>query len=310
MESFTLKAVLRLTGLNPDTVRAWEKRYQAVKPQRTESGRRMYSEIEVNRLKLLAELTYSGHSISTIANLPDEKLVTLLASIKTSNVLSKSNAINPQIKNITDELIHAVSAFDLAKLEIQLAKANFSMSSRDLLFYLIPQLMYQVGSKIIDGTMSIAQEHALSELIKKNIRKIYDDLEPVNGSSKSKKILLFATPENHMHEFGVLMSAVLCRFNGFVTHFLGANLPSESLITAAKSIGPHAIVLGLSPSSTSELKNKSIQYLMDLEKNLDSSLMLWLGGSIPKLQKENFKQEIWTFESMEELEKKLQNHYQ
>ena len=87
MESFTLKSVLRLTGLNPDTVRVWEKRYNAVTPSRTSTGRRMYSEFEVNRLKLLAELTYNGHSIGTVANLPDKKLVSLLATIKSSNPL-------------------------------------------------------------------------------------------------------------------------------------------------------------------------------------------------------------------------------
>lgn len=297
--------MLRLTGLNPDTVRAWEKRYQAVKPARTKSGRRMYSDVEVNRLKLLAELTYHGHSIGTIANLPDEKLIPLLASVKSSNPLSKTSALNPQIKMISDNLISAVEEFDLVQLEVQLSKANFSMNSRDLLFYLIPQLMLQVGSKINDGSICIAQEHALSELIKKYIRRIYEHLEPVAGSMKPVKTLIFATPENHLHEFGVLMSAVLCRYFGFKTHYLGPNLPVSDLVVAAKKLNAHAIVLGFSSSAQVDAKNASIQYMNELGNQLSSKTMFWLGGAIPKIKKENFKQDIWTFESLEELEKKL-----
>lgn len=309
MESFTLKSVLRLTGLNPDTVRVWEKRYNAVTPSRTSTGRRMYSEFEVNRLKLLAELTYNGHSISTVANLPDNKLVSLLATIKSSNPLSKASALNPQIKIVSNEIMAAIEEFDLGKLEVQLSKCNFSMSSRDLLFYLIPQLMLQVGAKINNDTMSVAQEHALSELIKKNIRKVYDELEPVDGSMKPEKTLLFATPQDHLHEFAVLMAAVLCRFSGFKTHFLGSNLPAIDLISATKKLKPHAIILGFSPLFSPEAKSSAIEYMNELEKNLNSNLMFWLGGAIPKMKYENFKQDVWRFDSIEELEKKLQTSY-
>ena len=305
MELFTLKSILRLTGLNPDTVRAWEKRYQAVKPERTSTGRRMYSEYEVNRLKLLAELTHHGHSIGTIANLPHEKLVSLLATVKSSNPLSKTNALNPEIKTLSDALMMAVDAFDLKQLELQLAKANYTMSSRELLFYLIPQLMFQVGTKINNGTMSVAQEHALSELIKKNIRKIYDELEPADNTLKPEKTLLFATPENHLHEFAVLMAAVLCRFHGFKTHYLGSNLPAAALISAAKTLKAHAIVLGFSPLITPESKTSSIQFMNELRKNTNTSLMFWLGGSVPKMKYENFKQQVWRFDTLEELDKRL-----
>lgn len=309
MEQFTLKTVLRLTGLNPDTVRAWEKRYQAVKPVRTDSGRRMYSETEVNRLKLLAELTYHGHSIGTIAKLPDSQLVPLLASVRSSNPLSKNNALNPQIKIISDNMIKAVEEFDLPKLELQLSKATFDMNSRDLLFYLIPQLMVQVGVKINNGTICIAQEHSLSELIKKQIRKIYDHLEPAAGSLKPEKTLLFATPERHLHEFGVMMSAVLCRYFGFKTHYLGPNLPASDLVIAVKKLKPHAIVLGFSPSIDTESKKQSIQYMNELKEKVGSKTMFWLGGHTPKLKKENFDQPIWTFETLEELESKLKSSY-
>ncbi len=305
MPLFTLKSILRLTGLRPDTVRVWEKRYGAVRPERSNNGRRMYSETEVNRLKLLAELSQQGHSISTIAKLKDDKLIALLSSIKSTNPLSKTSVLNQNAKIISDELLNAIDSFDLKKLEVQLSKANYILSPRDLIFYLIPQLMIQVGVKINNGSISIAQEHALSELIKSNIHGIYNQLKPVNGTMKPEKTLLFATPENHLHEFAVLMAAVLCRFNGFNTHYLGANLPASALITAVKKIKPHAIVLGFSSATSSDTKNRDIQFIELLAKNLNHSLIFWLGGAVPKIKHKKFKQELHRFETLEELEKKL-----
>ena len=309
MQVFNLKSVLRLTGLNPDTIRAWEKRYVAVKPKRTSTGRRMYSEQEVNRLKLLADLTHNGHSIGSVANLPDEKLIALLATVKSGTGVITSKQLNPQIPQITEDLLKAVENFDLGMIEIHMARANYTMSPRDLLFHLIPQLMYKVGDRVIEGKLGIGQEHALSELLKRYVRGVYDDLSPVDGAIHPDKTLVFATPENHLHEFGILMSAVLCRFYGFKTTFLGPNMPVDSLIAAAKQIKAHAIVLGFSPITLADSKAKPLSYLRELHIGVPQETMLWLGGAFPKISVNEFTRDIWKFESLEELDKKIETNY-
>ena len=306
---FNLKSVLRLTGLNPDTIRAWEKRYEAVKPQRTDTGRRMYTQQEVNRLKLLAELTTSGHSISSVANLTDDKLVSLLATNHSGAPLLKSKQLNAQIPLVTEQLLEAVEKYDLNSLEIHLSRASYTMSPRDLLFHMIPQLMYKAGNKVIGGEFSIAQEYTLSEMIKRYIRRIYDHLEPVDGTFQKDKVLLFATPEQHLHDFGIWLSAILCRFQGFKTVMIGPNLPAQSLISAAKQMNPHAIVLGFSPISQSELKMKPISYLRELHLGLPENTMFWLGGGYPKFSPGDFNREIWKFDSLDELERKIETKY-
>lgn len=309
MQLFNLKSVLRLTGLNPDTIRAWEKRYSAVKPQRTPTGRRMYNQQEVNRLKLLAELTSSGHSISSVANLSDEKLIAMLATNHSGAPSLHSKQLNPQIPMISEQLLKAVEKFDLKGLEVHLARMNYSISPRDLLFHLIPQLMYQVGNKVVNGQFNIAQEHTLSELIKIYIRRVYEQLEPVDGAFHPDKILIFATPENHLHDFGLWMSAVLCRFQGFKTVMIGQNLPATSLIEAAGKINAHAVVIGFSPITASDPKNRPLAYLKEISKGIPESTMLWLGGAIPKFNSGDFVHEIWKFDSLEELDKKIETKY-
>ncbi len=78
----SIKAVTTLTGLNESTIRAWERRYGAVRPQRTPTGRRRYSFLDVDRLRLLAQLTESGQAIGDIAALTDRELGRRLARLE------------------------------------------------------------------------------------------------------------------------------------------------------------------------------------------------------------------------------------
>ena len=66
--------VARRTGLSAHVIRIWEKRYGAVKPERTPTNRRVYSEDQIERLDLLCRVTQAGHSIGHVAKLPTESL--------------------------------------------------------------------------------------------------------------------------------------------------------------------------------------------------------------------------------------------
>ena len=76
---FTIKAVSQATGLTVETLRAWERRYEVVRPSRDSSGRRTYSAADVARLRLLRTATELGHTISRLASLPDDELAKLVA---------------------------------------------------------------------------------------------------------------------------------------------------------------------------------------------------------------------------------------
>src|SRR5687768_15199559 len=84
----------RLTGLSPSLIRAWEQRYGAVEPDRTSTQRRLYSQADIDRLRLLKELTASGHAISQIAKLPDAKLREL--TIQSPNRANSERSAAPQ----------------------------------------------------------------------------------------------------------------------------------------------------------------------------------------------------------------------
>src|SRR5215213_3572133 len=72
--------VARRTGLKPDLIRAWERRYGAVEPGRTETRRRFYSDADIERLLLLRRVVNTGRGISQVAGLPNEELEALVAA--------------------------------------------------------------------------------------------------------------------------------------------------------------------------------------------------------------------------------------
>ncbi len=66
--SFSIQAVAKRTGLTPHVIRAWERRYGAIKPERSPGKHRLYSEAEIERLMILNRAVRSGHSIGKIAD--------------------------------------------------------------------------------------------------------------------------------------------------------------------------------------------------------------------------------------------------
>ncbi len=81
---FRIGSVSRLTGIPTDTLRIWERRYQVVTPERSESGTRYYSHSDITRLALIKELVEEGNAISTVANLSKQELEQRVSLIKSS----------------------------------------------------------------------------------------------------------------------------------------------------------------------------------------------------------------------------------
>lgn len=84
--AYRIGAVARLTGISPDTLRIWERRYEVVEPRRTPKGGRLYSQQDVTRLTMIKTLVDSGHAISTVANLPVEELNRRLNTAQPANL--------------------------------------------------------------------------------------------------------------------------------------------------------------------------------------------------------------------------------
>lgn len=299
MDEISMKAVLRQTGLSADRLRVWEKRYGAVRPSRSESGRRVYRESEVKRLKLLATLVNQGHLIGSIARLPDVELVKLVTT-------TSAAPVNDNRSHELSHLIEALERFDLSRIRTQLGLLRFSSSPRDFAFRIVPQVMFLVGMKFEEGRISIAQEHALSEILQIHLRRIYEDLEAQDGARANEGPFLFCTREGDPHDFGLLMAVIACRAAGLETHYVGRSLPSQALAEATKRLKPRAVILGMSLLPKEDEKVTPQAYLDDIHQQLPESVEFWIGGSaVSTLRRPKSSRTVFLFESVEDLENKI-----
>ncbi|HSN71883.1 MAG TPA: MerR family transcriptional regulator, partial [Steroidobacteraceae bacterium] len=89
---YSIKAVAHATGLTVETLRAWERRYGVIRPERDATGRRVYGAADVVRLRRLREATERGHPIGRIAGLTDAQLSALLADLPERQNRAAANA--------------------------------------------------------------------------------------------------------------------------------------------------------------------------------------------------------------------------
>jgi DNA-binding transcriptional MerR regulator/methylmalonyl-CoA mutase cobalamin-binding subunit len=259
--TYALGAVVRLTGLSAHAIRAWERRYGAVHPQRTAGGTRRYSEADVARLRLLAAATDAGHRIGDVARLSDDAIERLLAA----------QSERPAVQAPVDELIAAADRLDLAELErllgLQLGAMGAVAFARDV----AAPFLRRVGERWEHGTTSIASEHLASAVS----RTLLGGVLRLGPRSPGAPRLVFATPEMERHELGTLIAAVVAVGAGADATFLGPDLPVSEVVEAAVKLAPAAVVLGVVGLAPGALR----RYLTELRGRLPSGVALWIGGA-------------------------------
>lgn len=323
LELLTIKTVSRLTGISSHTLRAWERRYGAVKPSRSPSGQRSYSMEDVERLRLLKSLVDKDFTISQIADLAQEDLVQLATKeAAMTNQLAPSSTVTPQLavvgqelppsgiqlspgmnSNIVQTILNCLQDYKLPELNELLTRAKFTHGARDFALMVCGPLMRKVGQMVAVGEMDVSQEHALSALMRNQIAQVIQSLQ--FNPLALKPSFAFATIENDLHEFGILISHVLTLSQGLHTNYLGANLPATSLVSASRALGATHIVIGSAKLFPDWESNPLKSYLDTLDANLPSGTEVWIGGRSP-VPTEDYKMGIRTFSGFEEFDRTIQ----
>ena len=276
-----------MTGLSVETLRAWERRYEAVVPQRGSRGR-LYSEDDVSRLGQLRDAVARGHSIGQIAGLSDEHL-SLLAEPRSLEGLS----IEPAAAGISlDAARRAIERFDVAALDRELGRLAALLPGQELLRTVIQPLMEWTGERWQSGTLSIAQEHVASA----GLRNLLGTLARVHPAPRSAATLVFGTPTGERHEFGALAAAIFAASGGLGAVYLGPDLPTDEIAGAVRATNARAAVVGVSGAPGLDA---SMAALAKLCSEMPEGTEVWAGGcksadlvrelkSLPVVYLENF----------------------
>jgi DNA-binding transcriptional MerR regulator len=261
---FPMRAVTRETGLSPDVVRAWERRYNAIAPARTAGNARRYSSADVARLARLKRAVDAGHSISSVAGLSDDELAALVERAEAAQASGPSELV--------ERYLAAVARFDRAGAESLLARGAQLASMRETVLSIVAPILREVGERWLAGSFSVAQEHLVTAQVRALVGTL---LRTANVAAGAPRVLVGA-PQGQLHEVGAMVAAVLAVERGVEPIYLGPDVPWAELAPAAHAARAGLVVLSMVLLPSGAAERNEHRELTRLAKATE----LWVGAPV------------------------------
>jgi DNA-binding transcriptional MerR regulator len=265
-----VRVVVQRTGLSPDVLRAWERRYGAVEPVRTAGGQRLYTGADVERLALLHEATRSGRQIGQLVALDDAALRDLIAADRRDPVPAAGSAV--EAEQHIGEAYAAVEAMDPGRLELELRQAVLALGAAPALSAVLAPLLERIGLGWQQGRLSVGHEHAASAVV----RRFLDWISAASLPGAAAPAIGLATLEGERHEFGAMLAMAAALANGWSALYFGPEMPVRDLAAAAAGRGLTAV--GLSVVYVED-PGRVAQAIGELREALPADVALVVGGS-------------------------------
>jgi MerR family transcriptional regulator, light-induced transcriptional regulator len=232
---YNIKAVARLVGLLPVTLRAWERRYGLPSPQRGDQGYRLYSEYDVRILRWLKGQTDAGMSIGRASDL----LLELCMKGQDPAVqLTRRPEQSSTPAALQEQFIATLTNFDDTSSNHILRRA-FSLYSIDqVLLEIIQPTLVALGEAWHQGKLPIAVEHFASQFCLQNLMSMLASSAPPYHAGT----IVAACAPGEMHQIGLLMLVVMLRWRGWDVKFLGQDLKLDRLPEALAPIRPRLLL--------------------------------------------------------------------
>lgn len=226
MHTFTIKDLENISGIKAHTIRIWEQRYQFLKPNRTDTNIRYYSNDELKKLLNIALLNKYGYKISHIGKMAELEL--------REKILALPNQ-EAQQERIINDLIQCMVDMDIDRLENILDSYIKSRGVERTITQIIFPYMEKIGILWLTNHINPAQEHLVSNIIR---QKLILGIEKVNSSIKVNKTVLLFLPESEYHELGLLFIQYLLKSRGATVIYLGASIPIDDVLYVVESKNP------------------------------------------------------------------------
>jgi DNA-binding transcriptional MerR regulator len=227
VDTYTIAQVEALTGIHAPTLRMWEKRYSFIQPHRTETNIRYYSGEQLKQLLNVSVLIEAGYKISKISQMDMEDLWEVSSKIQ-------ENAITDQAE--IKSMIIAMMDMDEQKFEEIFNVSTIRRGLLETVTKLIYPFLHQVGILWNINKLMPAQEHLVSNIIRKKLFSAIDlTSQPAGGYKRS--IVLF-TPEEEEHEIALLLAYFILKNGGWRTYYLGTNVPLENILHVESQVAP------------------------------------------------------------------------
>ena len=294
-KNFSIRDLENLSGIKAHTIRIWEKRYNLLTPERTDTNIRTYNLASLQKLLNITLLYHNGHKISKIAKIPEDEIPLVVREI-----VAKKN-----VKN------HAINAFKLAMMNFDQTIFFNTYNSlineksfREVFRETFIPLLNELGLLWQTDTISPAHEHFITSLIKHKILINTEKLQHLKPT-KTDKIFVPYLPENEIHEIGLLYLNYEIILRGYKSIYLGQTIPMENLIDVMNYFDN---IYFLSYFTVVPEKDRIEKYIADFENlvaDYDNPNLWILGKQVQHLDETKLPNFVRTFQSIESIVSRL-----
>ncbi|MEO5945101.1 MAG: MerR family transcriptional regulator [Ferruginibacter sp.] len=216
MHSFTIKDIENLSGIKAHTIRIWEQRYSFLKPHRSDTNIRNYSNEELKVILNIALLNKHGYKISHIDKMTSGEMK------------EKILLLNPlaQQERVVNALIQQMIEFETETFESTLEKYIASHGIENTILQIVFPFLEKIGILWMTNHIIPAQEHLVSNIIR---QKIINGIETTQPLVKSSENIVLFLPESEYHELGLLFMHYMLKSRGLNVIYLGANIPLKDV---------------------------------------------------------------------------------
>ena len=279
--TYNLKAVVQQTGLKPDTLRVWERRYGMPQPERTPGGHRLYSQQDINTLRWLVARQNGGLSISRAVELWRQIEAEGRQPLEQTPSVTRP-AVVPTGKTMEDlrtGWIDACMNFDERTAESILSQAFALYPPETTCTELLLPALAKIGEGWYQGNTTVQQEHFASALA---IRRLEALLVATPAPTRPGRLLVGCPPQEE-HTIGALLLSLFLRRQGWDVVYLGANVPMTQLEVTITATQPQLVIFAAHRLPTAA----TLQEIAELLR--DKQIPMAYGGNIfsymPDLQK-------------------------
>ena len=224
--------VSRRTGVAVPTLRAWERRYNLLTPERTDGGHRLYSEDDISHVRGMQRLLDGGWSASAAARevLREPANVTTLHPVP---------GMGGGAVDLIDRLEAAIDSFDAAGADTTMDDVFARFDVPRALDEVVLPVLRRVGDGWQEDPRLIAREHFATNTLRPRLQRLIRTHPRPAG-----RTCLAAAPEAEDHDLGLLASAAVAADAGWHVHYLGARMPTAAIERSVLELNPDVVLIG------------------------------------------------------------------
>lgn len=264
MSAFTIKDLENLSGIKAHTIRIWEQRYHFLKPDRTQTNIRYYSNDQLKTILNIALLNKYGYKISHIDRMSEDEL--------NAKILTLSQ-IQAQQERVVNELIKQMIDINIDEFENILTAYIGAKGIEKTIIQILFPFLERIGILWLTNHINPAQEHLVSNIIRQKLIVGIDSME--QHLVQDKTVLLFL-PSGEHHELGLLFMSYLLKRRGIKTLYLGSNVPLKDVASVVNFKKPLFIYTHL----TSLPQKFNVEKYMDEIETLLSDYPVIMSGQL------------------------------